>query len=279
MKILVTGAGGLVGTRLARELKGGNEILAVGHLELDITDLDSASSLVREYRPDTIFNCAVIGVDECETDQAKAQAVNVEGPANLARSAADCGAAIVHFSTNYVFDGMRAIGSYTVDDEPKPVNRYGRTKWTGEQAVVAECERSFIIRTSWVYGGGKNSFFDNAIAALRAGKPVEAITDNWASTTHVGDLVDRVAEIVASGHYGTYHVVNEGVCSKYDFAVAAARILGRAADLVVPVRSADTSYIAARPGFTPMSCRLSTELGLDPLRNWETALSEFITNE
>ena len=132
MKILITGAGGLVGTRLARELKGGNEIFAVGHRELDITDLGSASRFVREYRPDVIFNCAVIGVDECETDPVKAEAVNVEGPANLARSAADCGAAIVYFGTNYVFDGMRESGSYTVDDEPKSVNHYGRTKWIGE---------------------------------------------------------------------------------------------------------------------------------------------------
>ena len=267
----------MVGSRLAAALAGSNEVIAAGHSELDITDVGSIRRFIDDHRPELIINCAVIGVDECETDPKKANAVNIEGPSNLAKEAKECGAAIVHFSTNYVFGGDRFEGFYTIDDdEPRPVNTYGRTKWLGEQAVISECERSFIIRTSWVYGGGKNGFFDNAIAALRERETVEGIDDNWASTTYIGDLVGRVIEIVERGRHGTYHVVNEGVCSKYEFAVEAAKALGANADLVIPVRSSETKFVAVRPRYTPMKCNLSDEVGVPPLRDWRRALSEFV---
>ena len=276
MKILITGAGGLVGSRLAAALAGSREVIAAGHSDLDVTDVGSIRRFVGDHRPELIINCAVIGVDECETDPKKANAVNVEGPSNLAKEANECGAAIVHFSTNYVFGGDRSEGFYTIDDEPRPVNNYGRTKWLGEKAVIAGCDRSFIIRTSWVYGGGKNSFFDNSIAALRKRESVEAIDDNWASTTDIGDLVARVIEIVERGCHGTFHVVNDGVCSKYEFAAEAAKALGADADLVIPVRSSESKFVAMRPRYTPMKCRLSDEIGLPPLRDWRRALSEFV---
>lgn len=276
MKVLITGARGMIGRRLAAAFGMSNRVTAAGHGELDITDRNWVQKFVRESKPDLIINCAVIGVDECERNPTKARKVNVVGPRNLAEAAGDIDAAIVHFSTNYVFDGGRTEGSYSIGDEPCPVNEYGRTKWHGEQAVAAACNRSFILRTSWVYGGGKNSFFDNAVVALCDGRHFEAVNDNWANTTYVEDLVKRTIEIHQRGRPGTYHVVNEGVCSRYDFAVEAAGILGAGTDRIVPVGLSNSCYLAARPRYTPMVCRLSQEIGMKPMRNWRLALSEFI---
>lgn len=280
MKVLITGAGGLVGGALAGKLESSATVVAARRSDLDISKKADVEHFVQSCRPDLIINCAVIGVDECEADPDKAQKINVDGPANLARSATKVGAAIVHLSTNYVFDGERDQGTYTIDDQPRPINVYGRTKYEGEQAVRAECRRSYIVRTSWVYGGSKPTFFNNAISALRRGVPVEAIEDNWASTTYVADLVERVSEIDSRRHYGIFHVVNEGICSKYEFAVEAARIIGMAAKdiekLVIPVRASAIDSNAIRPRYSPMSCRLSAEMGMPPMRRWTDALSSFI---
>jgi dTDP-4-dehydrorhamnose reductase len=276
MKILITGAGGLVGGHAAEYFSRDNDVVALGHREFDISDRQRVFELVAAGSPDVIVNCAVAGVDECEADPGKAHSVNVEGPANLARAAAKHGAAIVHMSSNYVFDGRKTEGYYTIDDEPRPVNIYGSTKYEGENAVVAECRRNYIIRTSWVFGGTKRTFFNKAISALRRGEPLEAIEDNWACTTYVADLAQRISQIVDRGRHGTYHVVNGGICSKYDFAVAAATEMGIADEgiekLVKPVRASVVDGKAARPMYTPMRCELSEEIGLEPMRHWTTAL-------
>ena len=159
MKILITGAAGLVGSHLARRLAREHDVLALMHGDLDITDRAAVRRCLLHEKPALIFNCAVLQVDDSEQQPAKAEAVNVDGPRCLAEAASDIGAEIVHFSTQYAFAG-EPVGRlpYTLHDEPRPVNNYGRTKVTGEAAVRAACARSFIVRTSWVYGSGKKSF-------------------------------------------------------------------------------------------------------------------------
>ncbi len=281
MKVLITGAAGLVGSHLARRLKREHEVLALKHGDLDITDAIAVRNCVAETKPAIIINCAVIQVDESEQDPAKAQAVNVDGPRYLARSASDFGAEIVHFSTQYVFDG-EPIGRapYTIDDEPHPVNHYGRSKLAGEQAVRDACARSYIIRTSWVYGSGKNSFLCVAHSDLLSGKKVRAIDDIWSSTTYVNDLIDRVMTIRAAGRYGTYHVVNEGTCSYYEFALEAGRLQGltnaQLESLIEITHERDMKRIAFRPRYTPLRCLLSEQIGLPPMRDWRAALADFV---
>ncbi|HKX83712.1 MAG TPA: dTDP-4-dehydrorhamnose reductase [Pyrinomonadaceae bacterium] len=277
MKVLITGAGGLVGTSLVKRFSKRHTVIAPDHVGLDITDRDQLFETVIGERPDLIFNCAVIGVDECELNPDRARAVNINGPCNLAEAASRVSSAMVHFSTNYVFDGLRESGFYSVDDEPRPISIYGRTKWEGEQAVIAACKKSFIIRTSWVYGGGAKGFFDKAIASLRVGETIEAVSDNWASTTFVEDLVERVEKIVEHGHYGTYHVVNGGICSKYEFATEAARLIHGSDDLVKPVAEAHAGLIGKRPRYTPMRCKLSDGIGLPPMRDWRLSLREVVS--
>lgn len=244
MNIVVTGASGLIGSTLVRRLGA----LGLSHRELDITAPGAVREAMSRLRPDLVINCAVIGVDECEADPALAEAVNVSGPANLARSAP----AIVHFSTNYVLD---------------PVNVYAKTKLAGEEAVVAANPRALVIRTSWVFGRGKESFLSTAPARLARGERVSAITDTFASTTWVEDLVTRV--IAMFGESGVHAVVNEGVLSYEDFALEAARLVGADPALIDRITEADMKRLAPRPRSTPMRSD-------PPMRPWQQALAEYV---
>ena len=198
MKILVTGAAGLVGSHLAHTLARDHDVLALKRSDLDISDRDAVNRYVSAVKPSLIVNCAVIQVDESEQNPPKAQAVNVEGPRFLAAAASRLDAEIIHFSSQYAFDG-EPVGRppYTIDDEPRPVNVYGSTKVASEEAVRDACARSYIIRTSWVYGSGKNSFLCTVHNDLHSGKRVRAIVDIWSSTTYVEDLIQRMLQILS----------------------------------------------------------------------------------
>jgi dTDP-4-dehydrorhamnose reductase len=283
MKVFIAGAAGLVGSHLARRLAFEHEVLALTHGDLDITDRAAVQRCVLQATPALVLNCAVLQVDESEQEPARAQAVNVDGPRFLAEAANKVGAEIVHFSTQYVFDG-EPVGRlpYTIEDEPRPVNNYGRTKIAGEIMVREACPRSYIVRTSWVYGSGKNSFLCAVGNDLKAGRKVRAIDDIWSSTTYVGDLIERVMTIHAAGRYGTYHAVNEGVCTYYEFALEAGRVLELSRDridsLIEIIHERDMQRIAARPRYTPLRCLLSEDLGLPPMRDWRAALGEYFNS-
>jgi dTDP-4-dehydrorhamnose reductase len=278
---LITGAAGLVGGHLVRRLSQDHVVIALGHGDLDIADRESVMRRLSDAAPSVIINCAVVQVDEAEENPAQARAVNARGAGFLAEAATRLGAEMIHFSTQYVFPG-EPVGRapYTIDDEPRPVNVYGSSKLAGERAVRDACARSFVIRTSWVYGSGKNSFLCTVHDDLKSGRRVRAINDIWSSTTYVEDLIDRVVEIRAGGRYGIYHVVNEGVCSYYDFALEAGRMVGldrhRVDALLEIVREADMKRAAARPRYTPLRCLLSEQLGFAPMRHWRQALAEYV---
>ena len=281
---MITGAGGLVGRELKQMLSATDEVIALTHHDLDITDASAVRSTVRKYHPDLIINCAVIGVDLCEDRPDLARAINVEGPAALAGAAQSIGGSMLHFSSNYVFDGFRTDRSfYTIDDAAEPINEYGRTKLNGEKEVIKRCERSWIVRTSWVFGPGKDSFLATAHRRLAAGECIQAIADTFASTTWVEDLTKRVNEIVRRADFATFHVVNSGVCSYATFAGEAAGLLGlssqRAAQLIESVSEEQLKRLAPRPRWTPMACLMSQRTGLPPLRDWREALAGYIGAE
>lgn len=281
MKILITGVSGLVGSHLAKRLMPSHEVVALKHGDLDITDEAAVRRRVAEAIPELVVNCAVFQVDECEKNPARSRAVNTDGPRHLAKAASEVGATIIQFSTQYAFPG-EPVGRapYTIQDEQRPVNLYGKTKVDGEQAVRHACPRSYVIRTSWVFGSGKSTFLCTVADDLRAGKRVRAIDDIWSSTTYVEDLIDRTMEIHVKGRYGVYHVVNAGVCSYYEFALEAGHLRGIARGeidrLIEVIHERDMKRIAARPRYTPLRCLLSEEIGLPPMRTWREALAEFV---
>lgn len=255
MRIAITGALGLVGGALAKRYPGAK---ALTHRDLDITDRDAVARVIPEF--DLVFNCAVIGVDDCERDPALARAINVDGPANLAEHARK----IVHFSTNYVFAGDEEK-FYDVDDEARPVNVYAATKLEGERAVAARNERALIVRTSWVYGRGKANFLSTVGAKLAAGERVRAIGDVFASCTFVNDLVEAVACLLDEA--GVRQVVNEGVVSYEEFAREAARLVG-ADQTLIEVASERDVMRSSRPRYTPLTNSL-------PMRDWRGALHAY----
>lgn len=268
VRVVITGAAGLVGSALAAACAG-EEVFPLRHADLDITDGAAVEETLQRLRPHVVFNCAVIGVDDCESDPARAERVNVTGPALLAAAAERLGAAIVHFSTNYVFDGGRTSGLYGAEDEADPINVYGVTKLRGERAVLGACTRALVVRTSWVFGAGKGSFLSSVGARLSRGERVQAITDTFASTTYVVDLAERVMELVAARRYGLHQVVNDGICSYETFAVEAARLANADETLIDRVTEAALARPARRPRWTPMRCE-------PPLRPWPAALAAYL---
>lgn len=282
MKIVIAGAEGLLGKEFVRYFSHRHEVLALTHSELDVTDQQAVSRLIAAERPALTVNCAVLGVDACELEASRAWAVNVMGAEHLATAAAHIKCDFVHFSSNYVFDGTRRGNScYTIKDTPRPGSVYGQTKLEGERRAAAACDRTFVVRTSWVFGDGKKSFFSRVVHDLKAATPVRAITDVWASSTYVIDLVARVGEIIRRKHYATYHVVNSGICSYYDFSLEAARRLEiserEISNLIEPVAEHEISWLAPRPRYTPMRCIVSEQLGLAPMRDWRVALADHIS--
>ena len=280
MRVLITGAAGLVGSHLTRRLRPEHEVLSPTHGDLDITDASAVERWFANSKPDLIINCAVLQVDDSELDPQKAAAVNIEGPRFLAEAANRAGAEIVHFSTQYAFAGEPLNRApYTIGDKPAPINVYGKTKLIGEQAVREACARSYIIRTAWVYGAGKNSFLCTVYHDLKMGKRVRAIDDIWSSTTYIEDLIDRVMMIRRAGLHGIYHIVNTGICSYYEFAVESGRLAGlddcEIDSLIEIIHERDMKRLAKRPRWTPLRCLLSEELGLAPMRDWRAALAAY----
>lgn len=280
MRILITGAGGFLGSALTAHLANRHEVLALPHRELDVTDAAAVQREASRSEPQVVINCAVAGVDGCERDPALAERINVEAPRLLARAANEVGAAMIHFSTNYVFDGERDAGRfYDSGDTARPINVYGQTKLRGEQAVEAECTRSTIIRTSWVFGRGATTFLSAVPGKLRAAQRITAITDRFASVTLVNDLVARVEELMMRETYGVFHANNAGVCSYAQFADAAADYLRlreeQRCQYIAYTTAADVAGSARRPRWTPMRCSHSEQLGLAPLRPWQEALRAY----
>jgi len=281
---MIAGAGGLVGREFAAQFSKKYQVSALTHNDLDIANPVTVRQLILAHRPSLIINCAVLGLDACQLDQSRAWNVNVRGTENLARAAADVDAEFLHISTNYVFDGKREDCSfYTRADVPRPINIYGQTKLAGEIAARSACQRTFVVRTSWVFGAGKKNFFSTAPKFLKTSMRIQAITDVWANSTYVRDLVTRVDEILMRRHYDIYHVVNNGICSYYDFAVEAARILNipdtLVEDLVERVSALEIQNSAQRPRFTPMRCVASEEIGLAPMRDWRASLLDYMRGD
>lgn len=282
--ILVTGVNGQVGFELLRSLQGLGRVVAADRSILDLTDPARVRDVVREVKPTIIVNpAAYTAVDKAETDEAAARLINAEAPRVLAEEAAKSGATLIHYSTDYVFDGTKDA-PYTEDDATNPQNVYGRTKLEGEQAIAATGCSHLILRTSWVYGRrGKN--FLLTMLKLGAERPeLRVVADQVGAPTWSRTIADMTAHIVAGGfaatgadwwheRSGIYNLIADGSTSWHGFANAIFNMaMGDKAPKVTPISASEYPVPAQRPANSRMSGRkLADTFGLQ-LPTWDEAL-------
>jgi dTDP-4-dehydrorhamnose reductase len=277
--VFVTGAGGLVGGQVAWTFaERGVNVIAATHVHLDITDADKVRTSIIQADPGIVINGAgMTDVDACESDPDRAFAINAVGAENLAVAAREAGAAIVQFSSDYVFDGTE--GMYVEDDQTNPIQVYGRSQLEGEERVRAATPWHFIVRSAWIYGaGGKNFISKHLPRLLASGEPITAVSDQHGSPTYAPDLADAVTKLVETLDYGIYHVVNEGTCSFAEFAEAAVELVGAKNEIKrMPV--ADLGRPAPRPLHTSLVAKHWLDHGFEPLRPWREAAEAFLRSD
>jgi dTDP-4-dehydrorhamnose reductase len=278
MRVLITGAAGMVGRALAEHCRAaGDEVTAFDREGLDITDERAAREAFLNLRPESVVNCAAwTDVDGCELDPQRAFLVNSQGVEALATASRLAGASFVQISTDYVFDGRKEAGFYTQRDDPHPLSAYGASKLEGERRAQAASARTSVVRTGWIYGAGGKNFLATAVARARRGEALKAICDSYGTPTYVPDLVARLREIAALDLPGIYHVANSGEGTSYEgFARAALAEAGLDEARVESVSTDSLKRPAPRPRNSRMKCLVSEAIGLAPLRDWREALREF----
>jgi dTDP-4-dehydrorhamnose reductase len=279
MRVLVTGAAGRLGSVISRDFSSaGHQVTALHRSQLDITDGDRVSAAVRVLRPEAIINCVAFNaVDAAETEVATALAVNARGPAILAKAAAAARAVLVHFSTDFVFDGQ-SREPYTESDSPNPLSVYGASKLAGEEEVRT-FDRHYILRIESLFGGrgvkGHRATIDYIIDTLMAGEPVRAFVDRTASPSYVSDVSMATRALLhRAAPYGTYHCVNSGSTTWHDLAVEIAHQL-KVPGRITPVTSAEVVTPAKRPQFCALSNDKLSKYGM-VMPVWQDALTRHL---
>lgn len=277
MKVIVTGAKGQLGTDVVHLFKDlpGYEVYGFGRENLDITDGGQVQRVFAEINPDIVIHAAAYTkVDQAESDSDAAYKVNAIGTRNIAIAAEKTESKLVYVSTDYVFNG-EAVAPLNEFEPTNPVSVYGKSKLAGEQFVRDFHSRYFIVRTSWVYGIHGQNFVKTMIKLAQEKDELQVVHDQIGSPTYAWDLANKIAEIVSTDNYGTYHVSNSGVCSWFEFAQAIFEEAGMKIN-VNPCTTEDFPRPAPRPKYSVldhMGLRLN---GFEEMRHWRDALREFI---
>jgi dTDP-4-dehydrorhamnose reductase len=278
LRILITGAGGLVGRALNDHcVRLDDEVLAYDRNGLDIANATQVEQIVAEVKPEVIINCAAwTDVDGCESDVERSKAVNELGPENLALSSRKTGSLLITISTDYVFDGTKD-GFYTQRDNPNPLSIYAQSKLDGERRAQSAHARSVVVRTGFVFGRGGKNFLSTVVDRTRRGEKVKAIADAWGTPTYANHLAARLRELAEIDLPGLFHVVNSGDGTNYaDFALSALNLAGCDASNLEVVLMEAVNRPAPRPKNSRLRCLLSNALGLQPLPHWQEGLGQFV---
>jgi dTDP-4-dehydrorhamnose reductase len=278
MKYLIVGKNGQLAKAFARRLESiSADYLAPEESQCDITDAAGVRDMVKSFRPGVIINCAAYNqVDRAELEQGIAFAVNAEGPRTLAEAARDQGALLVHFGSDYVFDGAKESGLYGENDATNPLNVYGRSKLAGEQAVQEVLAgRSLVFRLSWVFGEGQQNFIAKLLSWSRTQEFLRVAYDEISVPTWTGTVVEATFKALETGVTGQYHLTNNGYCSRYEWAREILRRKG-IEKFIRPVSMDVFNLPAKRPRFSAMSNRMIIEKMKITLPSWEEAVGLFL---
>ncbi|WP_104135608.1 MULTISPECIES: dTDP-4-dehydrorhamnose reductase [unclassified Cryobacterium] len=272
-RYLITGATGMLGRDLQAALAG-RDVTAVGRSDLDVTDLDAVKAAVAGH--DVIINCAAYTkVDDAETHEDEAYAVNAVGARNLAVAASVAGAKLVQISTDYVFNGS-ATTPYAESTPHSPISAYGRTKAAGENFVLAENgARSYIVRTAWLYGKNGPNFAKTMLTAAGTRDTLNVVNDQVGQPTWTVDLAAQIVLLLDSvAPAGIYHGTNSGVASKFDQARDVFALAGLDPERVLPTDSSAFVLPAPRPAYSVLGHANWAAAGLTPMRSWQDAQAD-----
>ena len=279
-KVLLIGADGQLGTDIYRILAG-KDVVPLTIADLDITKKEQVDSLLRRHHPRVVINTAAYNrVDDCEKEDLLAFSVNASGVKDLAFACREIGATLVHFSTDYVFDGEKG-SPYGEDDAPCPRSAYGITKLAGEFFARYITDKHLVIRTSSLFGAagclgkGGGNFVETMLKLGREKGSAKVVTDQIVSPTYTVDLARKSVQLIAQGRSGLYHVTNKGQCSWYDFA----RKIFELARLEVNLKGTTSNEFRApahRPKYSVLAHGNLEKIGMDDLPTWDEALSAYL---
>jgi len=261
-KTILFGAHGMLGHALQEVFPHAK---FVGHRIIDITDEDAIMKHMKREHPAIVINAAAYtDVDGCEDNRVHAFAVNGNGPGYIAKACTEVDAILVHFSTDYIFDGTKT--EYREDDRPNPINAYGESKLLGEGSIAKNMENYRIIRTSWMYGSHGKNFVNTILTLSRQIPVVRVVNDQVGKPTYTVDLANKVPAIISCDP-GVYHITNDGQCSWYEFASA---FIPNA----IPCSTDEFPRKAKRPAYSVLANTKTL-----PLRHWKEAVKEYISNK
>ena len=276
MKVLVTGAAGM----LARDLipclnQAGHTLFAPPEGDLDITNLHTIRATAENLQPEIIINCAAYTkVDQAEKEEHLAAIINGSAVQNLCLVCQEGDIPLVHFSTDYVFDGAKD-GPYTIYDHTNPINAYGRTKLLGERYILWLLNKFYLVRTSWLFGINGGNFVETMLALAKKQKQVSVVNDQRGCPTWTQDLSEAVAALIESGRYGVYHATNSGPTTWFEYAREIFRLAGTGTE-VVPITSDQLSTTATRPKNSVLDPFPLPQILGKQMPPWQEALEDYM---
>ncbi len=276
MKVIITGAGGLVGRATVNTFAGkGESVIGLTRHDLDISDEAAIREHIDVAAPDVVVNCAAwTDVDGCEFDHDKALQVNARGPELLALACRRIGALLITISTDYVFDGAKE-GFYTQRDQPNPQSVYAKSKLEGERRPQVTWARTIVVRSGYIFGEGGSNFLSTFLTHARAGKTLKAIDDSFGTPTYAPHLAERLYQLAEIDLPGLYHVVNSGAGASFkEFIETGVEMAGLDPAVVEPVSTQLLARPAPRPRNSRLRCLLSPAIGLAEMPHWRDALRE-----
>ena len=277
MKVLVLGAGGMLGKDLIPILSGKEQVWARDIGDFDITDRKGVQREVEALQPQVLVNAAAYtDVDGCESKKEMAFAVNAEGARNVALACAAIGGRMIHLSTDYVFDGSSRI-PYREEDLPNPLNVYGSSKLQGERYIQAILENHLIVRTEWLYGRHGKNFVDTILRHAGQQKELRVVDDQRGSPTFTRDLSFALERLIGMEARGILHVTNSGSCTWFEFARQILGEKGYNHVQVIPISSEELARPAKRPASSVMDCRKYEKLTGSKMTPWKEALKEYLS--